>query len=173
MSDTDDLRRQVAALTDRVSALEARPPEEQPAPLPADTFWALTELQRRRPDDTATADGAVMILGSLDLPTGEEVAWQEGGGTTGLLDVEWNDLADPIAALGHPVRLELLRRILSGTRSTADLSAVEGLGTTGQLHHHLRQLKAGGWVHQTGRGTYEVPAQRVVPLLTTILGARR
>lgn len=172
MSETDDLRRRIDDLTDRVSALEAAPSETPQDALPPDTFWALTELQRRRPDDTTTADGSVMIVGSLDLPGGE-VAWQEEAGTAGLLDDDWYDLADAVAALGHPVRLELLRRILGGTHSTADLAATEGLGTTGQLHHHLRQLKAAGWVHQTGRGTYDVPARRVVPLLTTILGVRR
>ncbi len=173
MAATDDLRHRVEELAARVSALEGAPPEEPRDPLPPDTFWALTELQRRRPDDSATEDGAVMIVGSLDLPTGEQVAWQEAGGTAGLLDVDWGDTADSLAALGHPVRLELLRRILGGTRSTADLAVSEGLGTTGQLHHHLRQLKAAGWLHQTGRGAYEVPPRRVVPLLTTIQGARR
>lgn len=177
MEDTDGLRRQLDDLAARVSALEGHlpggPPEERPSPLPPDTFWALTELQRRRPEDETTADGAVMVVGSLDLPTGDPVAWQEGIGTAGLLETPWEDLAEPLAALGHPVRLELLRRILGGTHSTADLAATDGLGTTGQLHHHLRQLKAAGWVHQTGRGTYAVPARRVVPLLTTILGVHR
>ena len=102
MPSTADLHRRLDELAHRVSALEAAP-AEQHDPLPPETFWALTELQRRRPDDAAT----------------------------------------------------------------------EGLGTTGQLHHHLRQLKAAGWLHQTGRGTYEVPARRVVPLLTMIQGARR
>lgn len=173
MNIDDDLRGLLEDLTARVRALENQPPEERPDALPADTFWALTELQRRLPDDAETTDGAVMIVGSLDLPTGEPVAWQEGAGTAGLVDVEWGELADSLAALGHPVRLELLRRVLGGVRSTADLVATEGLGTTGQLHHHLRQLKATGWLHQTGRGTYEVPPRRVVPLLTTTLGARR
>ena len=172
MPSTADLHRRLDELADRVSALEAAP-AEQHDPLPPETFWALTELQRRRPDDAATEEGAVMIVGSLDLPTGEQVAWQEAGGTADLLEADWDDLADALAALGHPVRLELLRRILGGSRSTADLAATEGLGTTGQLHHHLRQLKAAGWLHQTGRGSYEVPARRVAPLLTTVLGARR
>jgi len=78
-----------------------------------------------------------------------------------------------LGALGHPVRLELLRHILLGTHATADLAEMESLGTTGQLHHHLRQLVATGWVRQSGRGSYEIPASRVVPLLACLIGAQR
>ena len=44
---------------------------------------------------------------------------------------------------------------------------------THQLHHHLRQLVAAGWLASTRRGHYEVPAARVVPLLVTVLAAHR
>ena len=37
---------------------------------------------------------------------------------------------------------------------------IDGLGTTGQAYHHLRQLAAVGWLHSTGRGRYEVPPHR-------------
>src|SRR5690606_17092045 len=137
-----------------------------------DAFWALNGLRERIAADDEPA-GAVMLLGELTLPTGEPVAWQYGAGAGALLEVEWDDRAAVFAALGHPVRLELLRRILNGTRATAELSAIDGLGTTGQLHHHLRQLLAAGWVRQAGRGVYEVPAPRVVPLLACLAGAER
>jgi predicted transcriptional regulator len=71
------------------------------------------------------------------------------------------------------VRLELLRHIVSGVRATAELAEIASLGTTGQLHHHLRQLVAAGWVRQSGRGAYEVPASRIVPLLACVTGAQR
>lgn len=173
MVTVDELHQELAALRARVSVLESPAAEEQAAPLPTDAMWALTEVQRRRGESADTTPGVVMAVGSLNLPTGEPVAWQESTGTAGLLDSEWGDLTDTLAALGHPVRLELLRQILGGVRSTAELAATDSRGTTGQLHHHLRQLKAAGWVQQSGRGSYEVPAARVVPLLTTILGARR
>ena len=54
------------------------------------------------------------------------------------------EAAESFAALGHAVRLRLLREILGGRRTAAELAELEGLGTTGQIYHHLRQLTAAG-----------------------------
>jgi hypothetical protein len=70
------------------------------------------------------------------------------------------------------VRLRLLRRVLGGARSTAELADDKELGTTGQLYHHLRQLAATGWLRSTGRGRYAVPGERVVPLLVILTAAQ-
>ena len=174
-----DLRRDVADLIARVAALESRDAPATPvvraAPgLDPETFWALHGLQARLADHPATADGAVMLVGSVRLPDRDgDVVWQQAFGTEGLIAGEWTDRATTLAALGHPVRIELLRQILAGRHTTAELATIEGLGTTGQLHHHLRQLVAVGWVRQSGRGSYEVPASRAVPLLAVIAGAER
>lgn len=185
---TDDLtalRAQLRSLEERVRALEtpsATPPAEAPTEPPTEarppaydeeTFWALRGLRARLDDHPDTATGAVMLVGSLTLPTGSPVEWQQAAGTEGLVESDWSARATELAALGHPVRLELLRQLLAGVRTTAELADVEGLGTTGQLHHHLRQLLSAGWVRQVGRGRYEVPAARVVPLLATIVGVER
>jgi len=34
-------------------------------------------------------------------------------------------------------------------------------------------LLSAGWVRQSGRGNYEIPAARIVPLLACVLGAER
>jgi len=47
------------------------------------------------------------------------------------------------------------------------------LGTSGQVHHHVRQLVAAGWLRPTARGRYEVPVDRVVPLLVAWAAAGR
>lgn len=174
------LETRVTALEDRPAGTRAEPPagshaaEAPSSPRPhEETFWALTGLRERRPDHPTTANGQVMIIGSLDLPGDRPVEWQQAAPTDGLLETTWDDLAPTFASLGHPVRLELLRHILSGMSTTAELAATESLGTTGQLHHHLRQLVAGGWVRQSGRGRYEVPARRIVPLLACLTGAER
>ncbi|WP_369411244.1 ArsR/SmtB family transcription factor [Leucobacter edaphi] len=200
--DYEGLRRKLDALSDRVAQLEAahggarppgakesapyeaqppkpddghRPPpdEAQPPTLDAETFWALHGVQQRLAGDPSTRGGAVMIVGSLTLPNGGPVAWHQIAGSDGLLTSDWSDQALSFSALGHPVRLELLRHILAGVHATADLAEVTALGTTGQLHHHLRQLLAAGWVRQSGRGSYEVPAARVVPLLACLTGSWR
>ena len=71
------------------------------------------------------------------------------------------------------MRLKLLREVLAGHHGSAELSGVEGLGTSGQLYHHLRQLVSAGWLRTNRRGQYIVPAERVVPLLVTIVAATR
>ncbi len=179
MSDeADALREELRGLAKRVAALEGAPSDAvvrmPPSPVEGDDrFWALNELRSRLADHPSTVDGEVMLVGSLTLPDGAPVAWQQSLGTTGMLETDWSDRVAVFAALGHPVRLELLRHILSGTHATADLAALESLGTTGQLHHHLRQLVAAGWVRQTGRGNYAIPAARIVPLLACLVGAER
>ena len=170
-----ELAQELASLAERVTALEsaAREIEHAPAPAPddADQFWALDGLRARNADHPATESGAVMLVGSLTLPDGSPVAWQQGAATGGMLETPWSEHAAIFSALGHPVRLELLRHILSGVHSTAELAEIASLGTTGQLHHHLRQLVAARWVRQSGRGSYEVPAARIVPLLACLAGA--
>ncbi|GGF00214.1 ArsR/SmtB family transcription factor [Mycetocola zhadangensis] len=175
-TDLQTLRDEVRALAERLSALEAQPTTSTTAVDGAaapDAFWALTGLRSRLGDAESTRDGAVMLVGAVTLPTGAPVEWQQSAGTRGMFEVEWEDHAAAFAALGHPVRLELLRQILSGTHATAELAGIESLGTTGQLHHHLRQLVTTGWVKQTGRGSYDVPASRVVPLLACLTAVAR
>ncbi|UQN15774.1 ArsR/SmtB family transcription factor [Gulosibacter sp. ACHW.36C] len=93
-----------------------------------------------------------MIVGSLNLSDGAPVVWQQSTGSDGLLETDWSDLAGAFSALGHPGRLKLIRHILSGVHATAELSEIASLGTTGKLHHHLRQLVAAGWVRQSAIG---------------------
>lgn len=170
------LRRDLDALAERVSRLEggATRPVQAPSPVDGDDrYWALNGVRSRLADHPSTADGMVMLVGSLTLPDGAPVAWQQAAATAGMLETDWSDQAAVLGALGHPVRLDLLRHILTGVHATADLAEIASLGTTGQLHHHLRQLVAAGWVRQSGRGSYEVPAGRIVPLLACLTGAQR
>ncbi|ATL28911.1 ArsR/SmtB family transcription factor [Streptomyces formicae] len=164
-----DLEERVAELERRMAELESAGPA---APAVGDgDFWALDALKARHPvsDD---ADGAVLFTGAVRVPTGHRYEWQYGQLTETLFDGDWSETADSFAALGNPVRLRLLREILGGLRTAADLAALEGVGTTGQIYHHLRQLTGAGWLHVAGRGQYEVPAGRVVPLLVVLTAAR-
>ncbi|MFI5952661.1 ArsR/SmtB family transcription factor [Cryptosporangium sp. NPDC051539] len=158
----DDLAARMATIEQRVAALEG-----SPAPAPEGTFWALDGLKER-----TEGAGAVLYTGTVGLPTGERYDWQYGTPVDTLLGTDWSAFAERLAALGHPVRLRLLHRVLEGARSTAELAADDELGTTGQLYHHLRQLTAAGWLVSAGRGRYRVPAERVVPLLAILAGVR-
>jgi len=170
--DPTPLERRVSELERRFAELTGGSIAKQPPPgaRPPDIYWALTGLRDRLDEDSS---GAVLYTGSVDLPTGEHFDWQYGSPVDDLLDADWSQWAGTLGALGHPVRLQLLRRVLAGTRKAAELAADASLGTTGQLYHHLRQLVSAGWLHSATRGHYAVPGERVVPLLVILSGAHR
>lgn len=156
------------SLEERVAALEqalqglAETRSADPSAGPTDEFWLLSALKEQAPVD------AVVFGGTATLPEGP-VSWQWGAATEQVREAEWEPAAAVLDALSHPVRLRLLQRILNGTATTAELAADETLGTTGQLHHHLRALVAAGWLASAGRGHWHIPAARVIPLLIVIV----
>jgi len=162
---TDALERRVAALEQALAALTRRSESDQSDPVAADDqFWLLREVRDRHPA------GVVMFGGTATLPAGE-VEWQWGVPSDQVLEQDWEPAAGVFDALSHPVRLQLVQRVLTGTTSTAELAEGESLGTTGQLHHHLRALVAAGWLTSTGRGRWSVPGPRIIPLLVMIVAA--
>src|SRR4051794_30415606 len=133
MSDEEPLGERVSAIEQQLAELVAhfRPGEPTAAKPPAgDLYWALNGLRERAGDE---GSGAVLYTGTVDLPTGEHYDWQYALTVDDLMAGEWPDSSGTLGALGHPVRLQLLRRILGGVHTTADLAADEALGTTGQL----------------------------------------
>ncbi|KAF2779114.1 hypothetical protein STPH1_3779 [Streptomyces sp. OM5714] len=165
----EQLEQRVADLERRLTALEAA---DRPEPrVQGGDLWALEGLKAQLTELEAEA-GGVLFTGSVRLPTGEHYAWQHGALTEGMLDADWAESAEVFAALGHPVRLRLLREVIGGRRTAAELAELDGMGTTGQIYHHLRQLTGAGWLHTTGRGRHEVPPGRVVPLLVALSTAR-
>ncbi|WP_374935862.1 ArsR/SmtB family transcription factor [Streptomyces sp. SM14] len=184
----DALAARVEELAARVTALEAGLPPgggEPPAPLsdpsapstpstPDDLYWALNRL-RSELDELGEDRGGVMIAGSVggSDPTVGRTEWQYVTTTATLLETDWATLADAVSALGQPVRLRLIKALLEGRSTVAELVELDGLGTTGQIYHHLRQLVAAGWLQGAGRGRYQVPPTRLVPLLAVLAAARR
>lgn len=178
-----ELLARLDALEARVAELEASPapsaparsaPEAAPAPAPApspndpeDPFWALTALKERIP-----APGGVLLTGAVDVGAGH-LEYQWARPTEHLLEVDWQQHADSIAALGHPLRMAILRRLLDGEHTVAQLVEELDLGSTGVAYHHLSALQSGGWVHSPRRGAWELPAPRVVPLLTILIALEK
>jgi len=160
------------ALERRVALLEQCHAAEVATPADAaaatdEQSWALVELRSR-----GASPGGVVYAGAVDLPDGAHVDRQRVTGTAALLEQPWESSTARLAALAHPVRIELLRRVLLGARTTAALTDLEFVGTSGQLYHHLRPLLTAGWLRQAARGRYEVPANRVVPLLVVLAATR-
>jgi hypothetical protein len=158
----------MSTLEERVAALEAAI-AARPAPATSDRsggddFWLLDQLRTRHPN------GAIVFGGTVTAGK-QETAWQWGVDAEPLCEQDWTPAAARLDALSHPVRLRLLQRVLNGASSTAELADDPTLGTTGQLHHHLRALVAGGWLASSGRATWAVPPARVVPLLVVLSAA--
>lgn len=194
-----ELERRLTALESTERGPSAAPPGGPPA---EDDFRALQALKDDLAA-TGARTGGVLFTGAVRLPTDERYEWQYAALTDDLLgaddrgETEGGDTGDTggggrpgdavpgrgdagspapaevFAALGHEVRLRLLREILAGRRTAAELAGLAELGTTGQIYHHLRQLTGAGWLHSAGRGRYEVPPTRVVPLLVMLSAARR
>jgi len=162
----DETTNRLDLIEQRLAALEGSastgPVDATVLDLDRDRFWALHELQERHPE------GAVVFAGAVETPVGERYVWQQGASTADALAGEWSQSAPLLAALGHPVRLQILQYVLLGLRTTAELADVAEVNTTGQLHHHLKDLLAARWLRSPERGRYEIPADRIVPLLVVI-----
>lgn len=129
----------------------------------AETFWALHGLIDHLGEGVA-------YVGHTTPPGADgPVSWQMGLTSAGLNDIDFAEAAGPLAALGHPVRLQLLQAIYEGTTTVAELGEDERFGTSGQIYHHVHALASAGWLENARRGHWRVPASRVVPLLTLVL----
>ncbi|SDR91106.1 Helix-turn-helix domain-containing protein [Friedmanniella luteola] len=159
----------LADLEERVRRLEARlggdEPREEPAAggTAADTFWLLDALRER---DLAAA---VAFGGTAADADGAPVSWQITRGAEDLTTTDWTTSVPALAALGHPSRMQILQLVATGrARTAAELAHADGLGTTGQIYHHLRQLVGGGWLRVTTRGQHQVPPERLIPLFVVL-----
>lgn len=167
MESVESLQASLAALTRRVEALEAAPVEDRAPVETADPMWVLEGIKQRH-----SAPGAIYYSGAVQVAAGP-IEWQIGLPVERVLEEDWSLAAASLASLGNPVRLSLLQAVMGGAGSVSELSAGEGMGTTGQLYHHLNQLVAQGWLLATGRGHYAIPPEKVVPLLVILTAARR
>ena len=159
----------------RLRAVEARLGIEPAAGEPSTTgdtgvYWVLDGLRERL---AGVEGGGVVFAGTVETTAGG-AEWQYGHATEALLELDEggaDGAAARLAALGHPVRLRLLLAVLNGHTSPASLAELAGMGTTGQVYHHVRTLTGAGWLRSSGRGQVQVPADRIVPLLVAIATA--
>ena len=175
MAEDPELRRRLDALERRITQLEERDepgaaPHADAPPAGArshstadeDPFWALTALKAQVPPP-----GAVVYAGSVEVGAGH-VEYQWGRPTEHLLAADWAEHAETVAALGHPLRLAILRRLVDGEHTVAQLVDELELASTGVAYHHLSALQTGGWATSPRRGSWAIPPSRIVPLLAIV-----
>jgi DNA-binding transcriptional ArsR family regulator len=140
--------------------------------LDPDRYWALARLvERTGPEFEKEGVAGSLLYAGRTTPGGGDLIWQAEHPLPGVLEEDWESAAGVLAALGNPVRLEIVRRLLLGGVTVQQLQEMPELGTTGQLYHHLRELQAAGLVTQRGRGHYGVALDKVVPSLIIIAAA--
>jgi hypothetical protein len=177
MKTSRDLGRRLAAVERRLARLEGerRAAPAEPATGVAaegDHLWMIDALRRRAaPAEPGAAGGRAGFAGLVHLGDGSRYAWTHERELGAVIDQAWSESAPVFESLGHRVRLELLRALLRGTHDVAALGALPGIGTSGQVYHHLRALQAAGWVRQVKRNHYAVAPDRAVPLLVMLLAA--
>ncbi|MBD3688972.1 winged helix-turn-helix transcriptional regulator [Nanchangia anserum] len=159
------------ALARRVEKLESDRIEEPPqvrvgalAQNHDDNIWALEWLKAR-----SQGSGAVMIVGNVVAPEGAAASWQQDADVDDLLESDWSQAAECLSALAHPVRLRILQAVIRGRSTAKELAELDGVGSVGQVYHHLRALTAAGWLTTKAGGAHQIPAPRRVPLLVAIL----
>lgn len=173
------MERHLAELTARVAALEAPPRAVATAavattpapPLPA--HGALLEVLRQRDGPPYARDGlrgALLYAGAVDL-AGAEYVWHIERALPFLLDLDAEAVAPVLLALGNPWRLRLVRALLGGPRGSQQLQEAVGLGSPGQLYHHLKELLAAGVIEQRARSEYRLAARKIVPFLIILAAA--
>lgn len=77
-------------------------------------------------------------------------------------------VAQILSVLGSEVRLAILRTLLDGSKTVAELVAELRLGTTGQAYHHVRELERAGYVRQREGGRYHFDPDRGRIYLTAL-----
>lgn len=145
---TEDLNARLDALERRVAALEGR----------------------GTADAAPTNDGVVTYHGRVSAPV--DLEWTIQVDPARVLDLDDSPRTDVLAALGHPARAAIVRLLAAhGAQPTARLQDAAGLGSTGQLYHHLKALTACGLVEQDKRGSYRLAPRVVVPALVLLTAA--
>lgn len=142
---------------------------EAPHPL-ADGPSAWAEPIPDAPAAAAAPEPAPAAGIRLTLGGGPE-AWRFEAPAATVAAADWPARAARLAALGHPVRLAILRAALDGPAGATALKAAAGVATPGQLYHHLRELTAAGWLRAQGRGVYALPPGRAGALLAVLAAA--
>lgn len=165
-----------AALERRVGALERAATASGSGRPGSDTgsgrWWVLDRLATNTgPEfEHEGVAGSIVYGGQTTTPGGGELVWQAEHPLPDVLGADLHLAAVVLAALAHPVRLEILRHLLLGAHTLAELQQIPGIGTSRQLHHHLRELRTAGLtVHR--RNYYAVTPERVVGWLVIIATA--
>lgn len=161
----------LAELEARVAALEGRSSTDHTAPTPTastqqttedSTYWLVDALA----PNEQLPDGSIIFGGNINV--GKRTYAYQWQRPTNFVTVEdWAENLERLSALAHPVRGEILRRLLAAPATAAELVEEGIVSSTGTAYHHLSALTHAGWTTKSG-GEHSIRPARVIPLLTII-----
>ncbi|OZB96671.1 winged helix-turn-helix domain-containing protein [Paenibacillus sp. XY044] len=113
-----------------------------------------------------SADCAVYYAGYF-RNGGQLIRWEpQEKQSSDLFGLSESLTAKVLSALGHKQRLDILLEVWNEPLSGTELVERLGMGTTGQLYHHLKALTGADLLVQEERGgRYSIPSHRRLPVL--------
>ncbi|WP_409290372.1 ArsR family transcriptional regulator [Peribacillus sp. SCS-37] len=125
-------------------------------------------------ESSSLADGSILKVyysGEMETDQQKYHGLAREKSLPSILAGESEDMARILSSLGHKQRLEIIKALLVQPRHGTELVELLGMGTTGQLYHHLKPLIGAGLVLQEERGgSYSIPRKRALPLLLVLSG---
>ena len=175
----DELRKEISLI--KAGQLESVPPEDNYEAF--QQFYELNdeELQERKeymeskgkklPEwgaELAKAaigknyrDGIITVGGIYQSPADEGHMWSLDYSIKDLLEIDESVIEKVLAAMGHRVRIRLIKSILMRPSTAAELVEQLDLKTTGKAYHHLNMMESADLIHKDSSGKYHLRGHRV------------
>lgn len=163
------LEEQMAAFHTRLTALEeqvsSQRQEEAASPFPQASGPSSHELH---PPQTGTLQGTLRYAGSIQI--GERpFRFQQTLTIASIFEAAPEVFAQIFAALASPHRIIILRTLCERACTAQQLQEVLGMGSSGQLYHHLKELMAAGLITQRERSSaYTIDPAKVIPICAAL-----
>jgi DNA-binding transcriptional ArsR family regulator len=179
MADPQDrlaaLEEQVAVLWDRLTALEEQISAAVSAGAPMTSFQARTAISPPASEaptsQEGTIQGTLSYAGTIQL-AGRPFRFQQRLPAQSLFEAAPDLLAQMFAALASPHRVIILRTLCEKPCTAQQLQEVLGMGSAGQLYHHLKELLAAGLITQRERSSaYTIEPAKVIPICAAMMVA--
>ncbi len=176
MADLQDrlvaLEEQIAVLRTRLAALEERIASTPSVGASEALFQArapvLTGDQELSP---GTIQGTLNYAGSLQLAE-RPFRFQQRLPVQTIFQAPPELLATLFASLSSPHRVIIVRTLCERPCTAQQLQDILGMGSAGQLYHHLKELMAAGLIMQRERSSaYTIEPAKVIPICAALMVA--
>ncbi|MBP1903959.1 DNA gyrase subunit B [Paenibacillus turicensis] len=125
----------------------------------------INENNNRNEGDDENSVGYVYYAGHYQS-NGQSLRWEpKQRQLKQLLSIGNDKISKILSALGSKPRLDIITSILIESLTGAEIVEKLGLGTTGQLYHHLKALQGADLLTQDKSGRYTLPDHRKLSLL--------